>query len=317
MAPGNLAAFVITYRRPAILARTLRTLLTQSRPPDHLLVVDNDPGESARSAALALGHQGIAYHPLGDNLGPAGAAAFGLGHLVREGHDWIYWGDDDDPPKTPDTLARLMATLGQAEGEDLGGVAAVGARWDWRRGELRRLPDAALRGVVEVDAIGGGQQLILRRPAVQQVGLPDPRLFFGLEEFEYCLRIRQAGFRLLVDGELMLENRRLAGRLNLEVRRSPWRRHPTRDLWRRYYTTRNYIFMMREIFHRPDLARREAAKALVRCAASWLHGPGYGRQLSRCQLKAVADGYAARMGRTITPPRGSAEAASEVGTEPR
>ena len=47
-------------------------------------------------------------------------AAYWLQQLCDEGYDWIYCGDDDDPPKTPDTenspangtsasVARLMS----------------------------------------------------------------------------------------------------------------------------------------------------------------------------------------------------------------
>jgi hypothetical protein len=76
---------------------------------------------------------------------------------------------------------------------------------------------------------------------------------------------------------------------------------PRTSLWRRYYTTRNYIFLMRRTFDRPDLARREVVRALGRCATSISGGPAYAVHFTRHQLRGVRDGLAERMGATIAP----------------
>ena len=49
----SFGAFVMTYNRPHILSDTLRTILEQTRPPEHILVVDN--GDAAQTAALVPG----------------------------------------------------------------------------------------------------------------------------------------------------------------------------------------------------------------------------------------------------------------------
>jgi GT2 family glycosyltransferase len=282
----------------------LEATLAQSRLPERLLVVDNgDPGPTARVLeSLSPSRVEIAHQPLGDNLGPAGAASFALRTLTEAGFDWIAWCDDDTPPKTSDVWARLLA-LAQSPppGAPVGGVGAVGARFDWHRGELARLADSELSGPVEVDSIGSGHQLITSAQAIARAGLPDARLFFGFYDPEYCLRLRRAGFRLLIDGDLMRTYRELAGRLDLEIRRAHIPATPPSAFWRRYYVTRNYIFMMRRTFGRPDLARREAVKALARALSAWLRGPRYGLGFARHQLRGVVDGYLSRMGRTLTP----------------
>jgi len=294
------ASFVTTFNRPERLRRTLEITLAQTRPPDLLLVIDNgDPGVAEPVVAEFPGPR-IAFHAMGENAGPAGAAAYGLERLAAEGFDWIGWGDDDTPPKTADAFERLLR-LAAGGPDDLGGVGAVGARFDWRRGELVRLADADLAGVIEVDAIGGGLQLILRREAVRAVGLPDRRLFFGFEDPEYCLRLRRAGYRLWVDGELMRTYRESAGRMGLELRRAVTPAHSADRLWRRYYVTRNYIHVMRTEFGRPDLARREAARSVLRALTAWRRGPGYGLRFGRLQLRGVVDGYRGRLGRTVAP----------------
>lgn len=297
----RLAAFVPTYRRTANLLDTLRELFSQTRPPDRVLVLDNAASGQTEAAVGAFGDDRVQYHPMPENAGPAGAAALGLAHLRDGGFDWILWQDDDDPPRTPDTLERLVDLI-EADGDpDLGAVAAVGARWDWLRGETRRLRDEELEGSREVDVAGGGQALLIRASVITDELLPDPRLFFGLEEFEFCLRLRAAGYRILVDGGLLCEYRQLAGRLGYRLRRRAGRWVPEAALWRRYYTTRNYVHMMLRTFGRSGLAWRETGKALARCAASWGRGPGYGWRFTRAQLAGVRDGFAGRLGRTVEP----------------
>lgn len=237
---------------------------------------------------------------MGDNLGPAGAAAYAIKWLTQEGYEWIGWGDDNDPPPFPYTFERLLKVVSESKDENLGGVGAVGAKWDWRKGEFKRLPDAALHGNVEVDSIGGGY-FIQRSNIIHSAGLPDARLFFGFFDPEYCLRIRRSGYRLLVDGDLMREYREKAGRLNLKMQHNLVSRYPQTGLWQRYYRTRNYIFMMRQTFQHPELARREALKALGRTFGAWTRGWEYGATFTRLQLRGILDGYRGRLGRTVTP----------------
>lgn len=296
----RLGAFVMTRNRPHFLMKTLQLLSSQSRPPDHILVIDNGPSEQTAAIVSAFSPSLVGYHAMHENVGPAGAAAYALERLSEEKYDWIYWGDDDDPPASSDTIERLMKVAETADA-NVGAVGAVGSKWDWDKGEIRRLPDHLLKGVLDVDMIAGNQQLIVRRNAVQDVGLPDARLFFGFEELEYCLRVRLAGYRLQVDGDLMREYRKNTGRLNWTPSRARVPRHSYDGIWRQYYSTRNYIFAMTRTFQHPQLARRETRKALARVACSWARGPKYGLAFTQLQLRAIVDGYTARMGRTVVP----------------
>jgi GT2 family glycosyltransferase len=307
MEPGmRLGAFVITFRRPETLGRTLALVAAQDLPPAEILVVDNDPRRSAERVARKVGGRGrgmmrVGYHPMGGNAGPAGAAARGLAWGLDRGFDWILWLDDDDPPDAEDRFERLLRLSSgpEEDGETVGAVAASGVRWDWRRGRPTRLPDAALHGAVEIDAVAGKDHPIFRRGAVEATGLPEPGLFWGYEDYGYCLRVRHAGFRILCDGDLMRERRRRDGRTGYRPRRSAVPREAKTVLPRDYYTSRNYIHLMRHTFNRPDLARREAIRLMVKAAASWSRGPGFGAACTRLYLRAIRDGYRDRMGATL------------------
>jgi hypothetical protein len=125
-------------------------------------------------------------------------------------------------------------------------------------------------------------------------------LFFALDDLEYCLRIRRAGYRLLVDGEMMRECRQRYDRLGSNASRAPRADLPQHALWRQYYSTRNYIFAMRA-FDRHDLARKETCRALGRAALSWVRGLEFGAACTMLQSRGIIDGYLGRMGRTVAP----------------
>jgi len=59
--------------------------------------------------------------------------------------------------------------------------------------------------------------------------------------------------------------------------------------------------MMRNTFGRPDLARKAAFNAILKGAASWMLGPGYGTTSMQLQLRGIWDGYRSRLGKTVEP----------------
>jgi glycosyltransferase involved in cell wall biosynthesis len=293
----------MTYNRAGILPVTVKSLLSQSRPPEIILIVDNASTDGTSEAIKGLRNPAVCHRRLPHNAGPSGAARAGIEWAASEGVEWVYWGDDDDPPASDRAFERLLAMAADQPADDIGAVGVVGARWDWRRGEKKRLGDHELSGPVEVDTIGGNGTFLVHRRAFTAVDPPSEALFFGLEESEYCLRIRRAGLRILIDGDQMLESRQRAGRLNMRSKadlRRTWSVPQAHRPPRQYYSTRNYIFMMRKTFARPDLARREALKSVGRCGHAWLRGPAYGTRFTRLQLRGILDGYRGRMGATVT-----------------
>jgi GT2 family glycosyltransferase len=295
-------AYVATFDRPAILRATLQTILQQTRPPEYILVVDNGTDPQTQAVARSFAEQHVGYHHLGHNGGPAGAGAYALPALVEMGYEWIFCGDDDDPPLTPDTFERLLALTRRVR-PPVGGVGATGSLWNWRTGTRAPLREVTRDGVGYVDAIGGGRQLIVSRDAVLKAGPPRAELFFGQEDFEFCLRIRKAGFNMAVDAALFGEYARLIHERRTAPPPVRGTLRPPADLWRQYYNSRNYIHFVRREFGSERLAAREALKALGRCLVSWRRGWRYGLQFSRMQLRGVADGYRDRLGVRVLPGR--------------
>jgi GT2 family glycosyltransferase len=292
------AVFITTFDRPEILRSTIRAFLEQTLPPAEILVIDNGVNASTPLVVESFRDAPVRYHRMGYNAGPAGAAAYGLRRLAEVGHEWIVCGDDDDPPLTSDTLERLMR-LALRAGGNLGAVGVTGARWDWHRSGRRIKMDLPERGIVDVDVIGGSKLPTIHRDVVMNVGVHNPALFFGQEEFEYCLRIRKAGYRIAVDAELF---RRYVNHPQFRSKMLPRgvlrSRH---DVWRDYYNTRNYIYFMRNVFCREDLALLEVGRAGARSVRSWKQGVRYGAVFTYMQLLGVLHALIGRLGVTVKP----------------
>lgn len=315
----KLLGTMVTYRRNAELADTLRLLREQTRPPDVLLVVDNADDPECEDLCLGLANAGEPVHYLaaGGNLGPAGALALGMSwHLDREkGDAWLLSLDDDDPPGRPDVLARLLA-FGEAQhalDSQVGAVGLVGARLDRRRGRLVRPADEELVGPLDVDYVGGGQFPLYRSAVVRAVGGCDPRYFFGFDDLELGCRIRSAGYRVLVDGEHLLEQRRAVGRTGLTVRpSSDW----TRPAWRDYYSTRNLVHLLKDQGHPGAALRLALTTGLAKPLLATLRDPRRGLPRARLQLRAAADGWAGRLGDQVTPEAKPVPGSAPAGTSP-
>jgi glycosyltransferase involved in cell wall biosynthesis len=299
---------LVTYRRPGVLPGTLARVLAQSRPPDTLVVVDNDPDESARAVVEAAGGDArptaVGYVASGGNIGPAGGIALGMRHVLADADDddWILVLDDDDPPPSVDLVGRL-ARFGdrlRADRPDLGGVGSCGARFHVARARSVRVPDDELAGAVPADWMGGGQFPLYSVRAVRAVGVVDEAIFFGFDDLEFGLRLSAAGFPIFAHGELWLELRQAWGRLGLDG-------DPSRDLgeatWRRYYSLRNLIYILRKQGH-----HRAAARLAARSVGKTLYNlPRRPRLAARHLMlngRAITDAYRGHMGLTVPPSPG-------------
>jgi hypothetical protein len=302
-AGGRLLGILITFRRPRELAVMLERLAGSERPVDRLVVVDNSPTADAGLLVdrYRAGGRAADYVAAAENLGPAGAVALAMGRLLEAAgdDDWIVLFDDGEPPGTEE-LAEMWDFAGRMRAADprLGAVGGVGATFDWARGRVGRVPDHRLHGPVPVDYIGSGQLPLYRVRAVRQVGVFKPELFFGFEELEYGLRLRAAGWSLYVDGDRWRAGRRLLGRLEVAGRPAVGFAGTT---WRDYYRLRNLIVILLGAGRRGAAVRVSLLVGLLKPLVNAPRQPG--RSVARLRLngRAIRDGWAGRLGRTVEP----------------
>ncbi|BBZ11533.1 galactofuranosyltransferase GlfT1 [Mycobacterium branderi] len=196
-----ICAVVVTHRRPDTLAKSLDVLVTQTRLPDHLIVVDN--GNEERARELVTG-QPIPTTYLGSrrNLGGAGGFALGILHALALGADWVWLADDDGHPADSQVLATLLACAdkhGLAEVSPMVCNADDPARlaFPLRRGLVWRRFAAELRTTEGQDLLPGIASLfngaLFRAWAFDAIGVPDLRLFIRGDEVEIHRRLVRSG----------------------------------------------------------------------------------------------------------------------------
>ncbi len=310
--PGEPKFFgvLVTFRRPEQVAVTLQRLQAQTRQLDYLLLVDN--GSDSAVENLISGRLDAAYLDASENTGPAGGYALGMKWLLEtaQDDDWIFLFDDDDPPFFDDALeeaARFAGTMVE-QVPAVGGVGISGGRFDLTRGEVIRVGDAEIDGAVAVDHITGGGLPAYRVGAVREVGVFLPVLFFGFEELEYGLRLTAAGHPLFADGEQWARRKgvkREAGLLPSEdesaAKAAKAAIRVTEPTWRRYYSLRNTIYVLR-LHHATGAALRVAStRGILKPLVNLPVAPGPAWANLKLNWKAIRDGWRGRMGRTVEP----------------
>ncbi len=199
----RVVAVVVTRHRRELLAMSLQTLTGQSRPVDHLIVVDNGAEDAVRELVEA---QPIPTTYLGSarNLGGAGGFAFGMLHALSLGADWLWLADDDGRPEGPEVLATLLDC---ARRHSLGAVSPVVCNIDdpdalafpLRRGLVwrRRRSELSVNGPGATDLLPGIASLfngaLFSADCVDAVGVPDHRLFFRGDEVDVHRRLVRSG----------------------------------------------------------------------------------------------------------------------------
>ena len=134
--------------------------------------------------------------------------------------------------------------------------------------------------------------------AVRQTGVLLPELFFGLEELEYGLRLRRAGHSIYAHGPMWLEERKRNGNLQ-ESGRPSWRVGDCS--WRRYYSIRNLIVILR-LAGRPGAALRiTLLLGLGKPIANWFLDLLAGARYVLLGLRASVDAWTGKLGRTVDP----------------
>lgn len=196
--PTNaVVAVVVTRHRRELLADSLKMIGAQTRPPDHLVVVDNGPDDPVRDIVESCSVPST-YLPSKRNLGGAGGFALGMLHALSIGAEWVWCADDDGRPADENVLEVLLA---EAEKRGLAEISPVVSNietpdrlaFPLRRGLTWKRSAAELG----TDFLPGIASLfngaLFRASTLDVIGVPDYRLFFRGDEVEIHRRMVRSG----------------------------------------------------------------------------------------------------------------------------
>ncbi|EOM74635.1 glycosyltransferase family 2 protein [Rhodococcus rhodnii] len=205
--PETIIGVVVTHRRRELLAESLKVLAAQSRPLDHLVVVDNADEPEVRALVETAGVPAT-YLGSKHNLGGAGGFALGMLYALSLGADWLWLADDDGRPEGTEVLETLLGCAQRHGLAEVSPVVADIADPDrlafplrrgivWRRLRSELFTDADDPSDPSEDLLPGIASLfngaLFRASTIDAVGVPDLRLFVRGDEVEVHRRLVRSG----------------------------------------------------------------------------------------------------------------------------
>jgi len=234
----NIVAVVVSYNRSALLGEAVNAIMSQTRPVDHLVVVDNASTDDSVSVVRAIAPEAELI-VLDSNTGGAGGFTVGLAAALRAGADWIWLMDDDTIPHR-EALDALEHTVKRYHGERL---VLLGSRAVWVdgsnhpmntpkrklvvRGEENRLAaEVACMPVRTLSFVSA----FVSASRVLEVGLPVADYFLWNDDFEFSARVARGHRALFVSGSVVEHRTKTRGssdddpgdRFLYEVRNKLW-----------------------------------------------------------------------------------------------
>lgn len=289
--PVRVAAAIATFNRRDVLCQCLRAMLAQTWPLDEIVVVDNASSDGT-DAMVTAEFPSVRLVRLAENTGAAGGFAAGLEAGVAGGNDWVWVFNDDDIPE-PEALATMLAAaaalpprtgiVGCARRDAAGNPYGLGLRWRHRHIPVPPADPAGPPIRVDVVTFSG---TLVRAELVRDVGVPKRQFFMMLEDLDYCLRVRDAGWQVQVLPRPLVT----AYAMGSEGSAPPWRG---------YYQTRNHLAMTLERRSLPELTWW-LSRTLRFCVGALRGGD---RPAERVRLRLLGAWHAVRgvSGRTVTP----------------
>jgi glycosyltransferase involved in cell wall biosynthesis len=200
--PATVSTVITTYNYAQFIPSAIESVLTQTRRPDEIVVVDD--GSTDQTAAVVAGYadQGVRY--IRKENGGAGSAR---NRGLRETTGALVTFLDADDRWLPDKLERQLAHLAHypTVGLVTGGECQV-FEWGQPPFYLRRPPVGAARLYPQVlveNNIGNPSLTLVRRACFDQVGVFDEGMRLG-QDWDMWIRIVREFPVGVVDGPLIM-----------------------------------------------------------------------------------------------------------------
>ena len=210
---SNVAIIVLAWNRRDVTLACLDSLAALDYPANRLQIIGVDNGSTDGTAhAIREQFPQVTVLENGENLGYAGGNNVGLRYALAQGADYICI-LNNDVTVAPDYLTPLLAAFQEhidagvvtplvAEVSEPERVWALGAAVDWQTGTVRRLHAGEMAQMLQASDpfkvdVASGTAMLAKREIFEPVGLLDEAFYLYFEETDWCLRVGQAGYRIL------------------------------------------------------------------------------------------------------------------------
>lgn len=204
----SVAAVVLSYEGRDVTLQALESLTAQDHPRLALVVADNGSTDGTKEAVEAA-YPAVTVVRTEENLGPAGGVNLGLRWGLERGFDYLLV-LNNDIEAAPDMVTEMVRV---AESDARIGIVAPKAFYYedrdriWSAGGILRFKESVTRerGHKEPDRgqfdrdeeipYANGCAMLVKAEVFRAVGLWDPLYFLSVEDADFCMRAKRAGWR--------------------------------------------------------------------------------------------------------------------------
>ena len=217
--PEPVHAVVVNWNGAGETLGCLESLAALRPPLAAVHVVDNASSDDSVSRILAA-HPEVRMHQNARNEGFAGGVNPGIRSALESGAAWVLLMNNDARCE-PDAVARLLAAARERPDAGLLGgkiyrdrarrvLWSCGVRLGWgpNLGRLRgfdQIDDGRFDRAGIVDSLTGCG-LLVRRAVFERIGVLDEGYFAYVEDADFALRAREAGFRCVYEPAAVFEH---------------------------------------------------------------------------------------------------------------
>jgi len=202
-------AVTLNWNQPGDTIECLETMAEQTYPNLRVLVVDNGSGDDSVTR-ISSRFPEVELVQIPKNRGFAAGANLGLRRALEEGAELMFLVNNDTLIEQQ-AVAHLVAQAGTGVGilapviyyaDNQDRVWSAGGRihpWtlDKYHDQLPTIHESEQTFAEDRDFVTGCGMLLTRQ-MLETVGLFDERFFMYYEDADLCVRVRRAGFRILV-----------------------------------------------------------------------------------------------------------------------
>lgn len=246
----NVATIIVTYNRVELLKKSVSAHLNQSKQSDVILVVNNasTDGTTIYLDELENRFKNIRVINLKENTGGAGGFYYGLNFLKDEMDtiDWVWMMDDDAIPdinalenlcKYAHNESNIYASLPQEQGI---------CSWSNLNMDSKELNFVNNYNEIEEVKWAPFLGFFISLDLVKMIGLPNKGYFLAADDVEYSMRAKKYGSQIFIVRDSIL-NHPLSDTYKISI---GYRSLTNLRLipWKRYYDTRNRIFIAKKYY---------------------------------------------------------------------
>ena len=223
LSPPHVAIVILNWNREADTLECLESLARIDYPSLSVIVVDNGSTDGSPDAIERWGRENLPLTLIrnAENRGFIRGSNQGMRHALSKDSDYVFLLNNDTVVE-PDVLANLVRAA-----ERSGDIGMAGPKI-YRYGEERVLDSAGTRTIpwlAQGFLLGHGEEdrgqfdssaempyitgtaLLVKRTVLERVGLMDEDYFCYFDDFDWGMKVREAGYRLLLEPKAVVHHK--------------------------------------------------------------------------------------------------------------